>query len=248
MSVNERERPDPLVEIAVLAEELCDPREHVERLYEWTKSRNRKIAKKVTSVQPGLLEQLRDAIRGATVIDEVGRRSVPDSRPPLLLEALARHLEIVTGTNEWISHVRETHRGDLESNVRALVGAAASLDRAERFGLLRDLRRWRSWAAVMSGWANPALQPHVRCPNPDCATMGSLRVNPERKRGFCVECRQIWDDRDGSINVLAAYIKGENAKPRGKVPVRSTTQGNGGWADRRKPTPEVRVEFPDWVQ
>lgn len=247
MSVNERERTDPLVEIADLAEELCDRRQHTETVYEWSRSRNR-VAKQIRTVQAGLLEQLHDAIHSDATTDEQGRRGIQASRPPLLLEALARWLDIVTGANEWMSHAREQHRGDVAANIRALVGAAARFDSAERHRLLRDLRRWRTWAAVMSGWAHAPLQPHVACPNPECAAMGSLRVFPERKSGFCVDCRHVWDDRDGSINVLANYIRNETAKPRVKVVISSTAQGNGGWAERKPPNAENRVDFPDWVR
>ncbi len=247
MSVNERERPDPLVEIAELAEELCDSRKHTERVYEWTRSRNR-VSRPVVTLQAGLLEQLHDAIHGDTATDEQGRRTIPDSRPPLLLEALARWLDIVTAVNEWMSQAHEVHRSDAAANIRALVGAAAGFDLAERKRLLRDIRRWRTWAAVMSGWADPPLQPHVACPNPECAAIASLRIVPERKSGFCVECRHVWDDRDGSINVLANYIKSETAKPRAKVVIGSTAQGNGGWAERKPPNATSTLDFPSWVK
>lgn len=232
MSVNEKERKDPLVEIADLAEELTDPRQHTERVYEWSPSRNR-VSKPVVTVQAGLLEQLHEAIRHEAIADEQARHGVPASRPPLLLEALARWLDIVTGVNGWMSDAREEHRGSVFGNLRALVGVAARFGSDDRIRLLRDLRRWRTWAAVMSGWANPPLQPHVACPNPECGAIGSLRVIPERKSGLCVECKHTWDDRDGSINVLANYIKNETAKPRVKVPIRSSVQGHGGWAERR---------------
>ncbi len=235
MSVNERERPDPLVEIAVLAEELCDPREHVEQLWGWTKSRHRKVTGVHKTVQPGLVEQLRAAVHEpAGVLEEEGRRGRSNpSRPPLQLEALARLLDIGLFSNEWMSATRLEHRGGIEANIRALVGAVGGMDRDLQHHLLHDLRRWRGWAAVMSGWALPPYQPHVVCPRSECGQLGMIRIILERKTGLCVACQTVWDDRDGSINVLARHIEAETSKPHTKVPIRSTAQGHGGCAARR---------------
>jgi hypothetical protein len=232
--VNEREQKDPLVEIADLAEELCDATQHVERIYGWTPSRHRKLINEHVTIKSGLIDQLREAIFGTTATEDEGRRSIPSSKPPLLLEALARLLDITIGSNEWIHRTREVNRGDLESNVRALVGAAGRLDSSVRIELLVDMRRWRSWAAVMSGWALPPYQPHVACPMSTCGKLSSIRIILERKTGLCVECQTVWDDRDGSINLLAAYIAEETAKPHERVPVGSTVAGHGGWSERRR--------------
>lgn len=250
MTVHTRERKDPLVEIAELAEELCDARQHTERIHEWTKARNRKLTKVYITVQAGLIEQLRDAITAAVAPDdEGGRHGIPASRPPLLLEALARHIAISTAVNEWIHWLQLENRPTVEANIRALVGAAPTMDNLGRHAILADLRRWRTWAAVMSGWATAPLQPHVACPNPDCATMSSLRVYPDRKAGFCVACQHIWDDRDGTINLLARYIKTETARPHAKIPVGSQTTGHGGWAARHRDThTRPVIAFPDWVR
>lgn len=233
MTVNQRERKDPLVEIAELAEELCDPRQHIERIYRWTASRNRKFVRQHITIQPGLLEQLGNAIQAATVADDNGRRTIPASRPPLLLEALARQIDISVAVNEWMARTVTTNRGTNESNIRALVGTAPRLDSTTQHTLLHDLRRWRSWAAVMSGWALPPYQPHVVCPMPDCGQLGTVRIVLERKTGLCVACGATWDERDGSINLLAAYIEAETSKPHERVPVGSTVLGHGGWSERR---------------
>jgi len=232
MTVNQRERKDPLVEMAELAEELCNPHQHLERIHDWTPGRKRKLTRVYATVQPGLIAQLREAVSTAMVLDEQGRRTVPASKPPLLLEALNRHLTIATSTNRWIWDLQLVNRDTVEANIHGLVGAAPTLDPPLRFELLADLHRWRTWAAVLTGWAIPPLQPHVACPNPDCATMSSLRIDPERKTGFCATCGHMWDDRDGSINLLAAYIKRETEKPPRKVRVGSTVAGHGAWQTR----------------
>lgn len=230
-----REHKDPLAEIAELAEELCDPRQHTERVYGWTRQRNRKVVRLHTTVQPGLIVQLRDAVHEPATINEdhAPRGRAEPSRPPLQLEALARLMDIALYSNEWVHDARIEHRGGIERNIRALVGAAPRIDRSLQLGLLSDLRRWRGWAAVLSGWALPPLQPHVNCPNPDCAKLGTLRIILERKTATCCECKHIWDDRDGSIQLLARYIAQEQARPRLRVPIGSTVAGHGGWAGRR---------------
>lgn len=228
------ERKEPIIEIAELAEELCDPRSHTEPVYGWTKQRNKTLIRQHTTTQAGLIQQLRAAVRHPAVHDEqaVRGRETP-SRPPLQLEALARIMDITLLANEWLSTTRTVHRGDVESNIRALVGAAPRLDSDAQHRLLHDLRRWRGWAAVMTGWALPPYQPHVTCPRSECAQLGTLRIILERKTGLCVACQTVWDDRDGSINLLATYIASETAKPHVKVAIRSTVQGHGGWTERR---------------
>lgn len=231
----DRERKDPLVEIAELAEELCDPRQHTERIYGWTRQRNRKVIKLHKTIQPGLITQLRDAVHTPAGLadDQTQRSRATLSRPPLQLEALARLMDIALLSNEWIHHIRAVNRGPIESNIHALVGAAPGLDRDQQHQLLHDLRRWRGWAAVLSGWALPPFQPMVTCPNPECGKLGTLRIVAERQTATCGECRHIWDDTDGSIRMLARYIAAENSRPRVRVQVRSTAAGHGGWAGRR---------------
>lgn len=228
-----REHKDPLVEIADLAEQLCDPRQHTERIWGWTKQRNKKVVRIHTTIQPGLIVQLRDAVHTPTAEDEQTRHHRATlSRPPLQLEALARLIDIAVTSNEWVHHTRIVNRGGIEPNIRALVGNAPRLDRDLQHDLLSDLRRWRGWAAVMSGWALPPYQPHVPCPNPECGKHG-LRIIAERQTATCSECRHVWDDTDGSIRMLARYIAAENARPRIRVPVGSTSAGHGGWTTRR---------------
>lgn len=230
-----RERKDPLVEIADLAEELADPRQHTERIYGWTKQRNRKVVRLHTTIQPGLVTQLRDAVYTLflTTDGQAPRGRATLSRPPLQLEALSRLMDIALDTNEWMHDTRLPNRGGIEPNIRALVGAAPRLDCDLQHNLLTDLRRWRGWAAVMSGWALPPYQPHVPCPNPECGKHGTLRIVAERQTATCSECKHIWDDTDGSIRMLARYIAAENARPRIKVPIGSTASGHGGWTARR---------------
>lgn len=238
---------DPLIHIAELAEELCDPRQHTERIFGW-RNRNRVLERIHITTQAGLLTQLRTAIQPAATTDETGS-AVPASRPPLLIEALSRHLEIAMRTNRWIHHTRLPNRGQPEHNIRALVGAVHTLTSDEQHALRADLRQWRSWAAVLSGWANPPYCPHVPCPNPDCSKLGTLRIIIDRHKGMCSACGHIWDDQDGSINLLATYITEQTDRPHRRVPVRADAQGHGGWSENKKSsTAGARIDFPDWVR
>ncbi len=223
-----------LVDIAELAEELCDARPHTEHVYDWDHNRNRK-SRPVVTVQEGLLAQLRKAIQPSQTGDE--GRSVPRSRPPLLLEALDRHIAITTAVNEWIHDLRLENRTAVEANIRSLVGATSRLDYDGTHALRRDLRHWRTWAAVMSGWELPPFTPFVPCPKLNCGAKGRLRIDPTRKTGFCTNCKTVWDELDGSIGILATYISAETEKPHLRIPIRSGTEGHGGWAERRS-TPD----------
>jgi hypothetical protein len=225
-----------LVDIAALAEELADPRQHTEPLPEWDTSRNRTVRKVYITTVPGLLEQLREAVYpGNTTQDGNGPRGIPMSRPPLLIEALSRDVQIGLAISGWISNLGLENRFQREANVRALVGAAPHLEHDQLADLRTDLRRWRNWAAVLTGWALPPLTPHVPCPEIDCGTVGALRIILDRRSGYCSACSAVWDDRDSSINVLANYIQAETAKPRKRTRIGSTVNGHGGWAERRTP-------------
>lgn len=221
---------DPLVTITTLAEELCDPRQHREPVYEWI-NRNRKLTRTIVTIQAGLLEQLRDAIYpAATIADNTSTRSIPKSRPPLLIEALSHNIEITKGANRWTWRLGLTNRGAAEANIRTLVGAASHLDNDTRHELAHDLRRWRNWAAVMTGWATPPMTPRVPCPN--CSTLSSLRILPERRSALCSTCGNVWDDTDTTYTQLGQWIVKAADNPPPRLRITSSREGHGGWASR----------------
>lgn len=220
---------DLLNTIAVLAEELADARQHREPIYEWTPARNRKLARVILITQPGLLAQLRDAVQPASGTGE-GGRSVPASRPPLQLEALDRLIAIENGASGWLQLLQEPPRPYLEAVIRGLVGAAGRADDDMRHALAADMRRWRGWAAVMTGWASPPLSPYVPCPN--CDAIATLRILPERRSALCSGCDHVWDDTDGSLTALGSWVikQAENAPPRLRLGSRAA--GHGAWQSR----------------
>jgi hypothetical protein len=217
---------DLLIVITGLAEELVDARQHREPIYEWSPSRHRRKTGEHITVQPGLLAQLRDAIyEGPATAFNIGAQtsSTPaGSKPPLLLEALAHHIAITMAANRWIWELRITNLGAAEANIRTLVGAAATIDLDARRALASDMRRWRNWAAVSTGWANPPLTPRVPCPNPDCGQLSTLRILPEHRAAHCTRCGNVWDDTDNSIQALAEWVTHHTDNPMPRVRLTSS--------------------------
>ncbi|WP_328382957.1 hypothetical protein OHQ88_10625 [Micromonospora zamorensis] len=193
--------------IVDLADELTEPHQHVERFAVWDDNRNKKIRTHVT-IQPGLLAQLHDSVSEPISEDGgVGTRRPPASRPPLALEALSKHTAIVIGVTRWCWSLRLDLRDTAESNIRAIVGKAPELDDDTRQTLLTELRQWRRWCAVLTGWENDLFAPRVPCPV--CEKVGTLRVNLKAKAAFCnnMDCLAGWSDEDGSLYVLADHIR-----------------------------------------
>ena len=203
-----------LQDIADVADELTDPHPHLEKIYTTTTSRHRRLTHLHKTVQPGLLTQVRDAVLPAATQDADGHRGIPRSRPPLQLEALSLLVVIEIGAARWCWSVHLDQRDTAESNIRALVGAAATLDSDTQAALLDELRRWRTWCAVMTGWQSPLYQPHAPCPH--CDQRGTLRVNLARQSAFCTT--KTWSPERGehlwcatwnpaTIGVLADHIR-----------------------------------------
>lgn len=216
--------------IAELAEELCDPRHYREPVYEWTPSRNRKLVRVVVTTQAGLIDQLRESVHPVNTGE--GGRTIPASRPPLQLEALDRLIAIEDGALGWTHRLHLTSWHSLEAAIRRLVDGAARAEDDIRAQLLGDMRRWRGWAAVMTGWATPPMTPYIRCPNPDCGQLSSLRILPERRAALCSRCAHVWDDTDGTYAALGAWVVAQADNPPPKLRLHASTAGHGGWANR----------------
>jgi hypothetical protein len=192
-----------LSRIAETADLLTDPRPHVERSKVWDSNRNAKWRVHKT-VQPGLLAQLYESVipgRG-----ELDSRGKPGSRPPLALEALSAHTVITIAVTRWCWSLHLDLRDTPESNIRALVGAAAILDDDTARTLYTEMRTWRRTCAVLTGWEQLWQPDKIPCPVVDCGTLNSLRVNLTTQTALCVACRASWDADDGTIGILADYI------------------------------------------
>lgn len=214
------------VAIADLAEELCDPRQHREQRWGWSASRHKvRLADHIT-IQPGLLAQLHDAVAPLLAsLDEPGARGVPSSTPPLQLDALDRYLDIAVNAASWCHLLGVRTRLDPADNIRGLAGAQHGEHAA---ALLHDLRRWRGWAATMTGWRS-IYAPRAACPVIECGRTGTLRINLDRGTGICIACRSWWDET--TITILAQHIA-NTSDGHEPIRVRSGWAGHGGWASR----------------
>jgi len=222
-----------LTDIADLAEVLCDPHQHAERYEVWTKARNRQT-RRHTTIQDGLIKQLYEAVFHPG--GERGR-TAPASRPPLALEALGLHTAITVAVAKWCWNLHVPQRDSIEQDIRALVGAISTVDSDTQRTLHADLKRWRTWCEVMTGWETLFAPGEVPCPIVECGQVGTLRILLAAKRAFCRNpaqqpdgtpvCGATWDAT--TIGVLAEHIKLSTAKPRDPVKVRSGRSGTGGW-------------------
>jgi len=192
-----------------LADQLTEPHMHREPYTLWV-NRNRKTLHHVT-VQPGLLAQLYQSVIPASSSGDAPAGGVPGSRPPLALEALSRHDEIAMLVMGWCEELRLPLRVSVESNVRALVGAAPTLDNEGQRDLLAALRRWRHWCAVLTDWEHLYQPRGIPCiaitDGVQCEQSNTLRINLTAKTAMCKACGATWSDDDGSISVLADYIR-----------------------------------------
>lgn len=218
------------IAIADVCHELADPQQHRARRWQWDAARHKQTLPDHITTQPGLLTQLHQAVAPLLGSLDEGARSIPKSTPPLQLDALDRYLEIAVYAASWC-HTLDVHaRLQPEANIRALAGANHG-DRAD--DLLADLRRWRSWAATMTGWQS-VYAPRAQCPVLECGRTGTLRINLDRQTGICVGCRSWWDET--TITILAAHIA--DSEDHQTIRVRSGRAGHGGW-DSRAPAVAV---------
>lgn len=211
------DRATMLADIAAVADELTDVRKHREPFEVWSPSRHRVKRWHETTV-PGLLAQLRAAFVPGRAEQVESGSGVPGSRPPLHLEAISRHTVITVGAARWMWSLELTQRETVEANVRALVGAAGAMDSDAQAALLTELRRWRTWCAVLTGWETPPFRPHVACPV--CDTMDSLVIRLDTSKAYCrdMDCLSTWDA--SSIGVLGEYIR-RKTEGKGAVAARS---------------------------
>lgn len=176
-----------------VADELTEPHPHIERIPYWDTNRNKKHREHRTT-QPGLLAQLYDAaVDPVVVLQEAGGRSKPKSRPPLAVEAMSRYMDITAGALRWVKSVRIDPRDTPESNIRALVGMAARFDLDTLEALHQEMKTWRRWAAVMTGWETQVFRP--RCACPVCSTFGTIRarMTEAERLAYCNECQTWWE-------------------------------------------------------
>lgn len=195
---------DLLLDIAETADELTEPRNHIEIIEAWDHNRNRKRKRRELKL-PSLLAQLAQAVVPGESYAEEGPVTAAafGSRPPARLDAIDRLLAIEAASARWCWSLRLTLRDEPARNIRALVGAAAVMDSDTMRTLLDDLRTWRTWAATVTGWQRPPDAPRAPCP--DCEAYGTLRVRLDRSTACCLSCGAAWDQTN--ITILAELVR-----------------------------------------
>lgn len=203
---------NPLHVIADNAELLTDPRHHTERIWDWSPTRNKRTRRVHITTQPGLLAQLAElAEPGHT---DHSSRSVPASRPPLTAARQAL-TDITTDVNRWLHRTHLTARDTVEANIRALVGAAPTLDHAQQTRLATDLHAWVRRAQIHTGWADPPWHPQAPCP---VCGQRALSVRLDQQTAHCngrtadQPCTATWDAT--TIGILARHIRGHDQASR----------------------------------
>jgi hypothetical protein len=194
---------DALADLLAAADELTDPRRHVEVITAWDHNRNKKVKRRVTTL-PSLLEQLAEAVvPGETYVEGDAARPGFASRPPARLDAIDRLLAIEAAAARWVASIGLSVRSTTDANIRALVGVSGTLDSDTLDALVYEVTTWRAWAATVTGWQTPPWRPRVACPI--CESLGSLRIRLDRKTACCMACGDAWDE--SSIGLLAEHIR-----------------------------------------
>lgn len=181
-----------------------------------------------TTQVPALLAQLVVASPSGAV-DERDNHGY-GSRPTIRVDAIDTLSRIDDEAARWVRWLGHDDPGDkidpktgralpgsgTRRCVRLLGGLAPSLPAAVRTQLLRDVRRWWTWARIVSGWDSPAWRPDNTCPM--CGERRSLRVNLAAQAAFCVhdQCRETWDATN--IGLLADHIRTESEQERQPLP------------------------------
>ena len=161
---------------------------------------------------PSLLWQLEHA----TPSGQGGERgnSGYGSRPAARVEALSCLQSIDREASTWVRQLGEDDNRDTAGTILQLHGLLPRLEACERrragccdrHQLEHDIRAWWTQARIVTGWDSPAWRPDNTCPS--CEVRGTLRVKLADQAGFCVECRETWDET--SIGLLAEHIRAEN--------------------------------------
>ena len=140
-----------------------------------------------------------------------GGHRVPGSTPAARMDAINALLVIDAEVTQTVGVYLDEDRATIAANLRALVGLATELGEPDQRDLAKQARRWRTMAALVTGWEVPATRlTQNTCPL--CAARGSLRVRVDANAGtgtaLCVECHETWDET--TVGLLAEHVRWEN--------------------------------------
>jgi len=209
-----------------LVQELCEQTQHREFYM-----RKRKPRYHVT-ISPPLLVQLDDAVEPKPSV-ESGASRPASSRPAGAIDAIDTAMRIGKEAAEWLRFLGEPVPSTKAQRLRHHRDPHDTLHRVRRLGALAvsrehcgrnrprgdcctyhcieaDVRRWWSWARIVTRWDMPAWQPDNTCPL--CDARGTLRIRLVEKLATCIEdaCRGTWDEL--TIGLLAEHIRAENGE------------------------------------
>lgn len=229
------EPPNPsrsrlLADIAEAADALTDSRQNVEPIHDADEHRNKRMRRVYVTTIPGLIQQLRDAAEPGATGDSNGVRSIPDSRPPLALNAVSLLTAIEYGAARRCLALGVATRDTVEATIRMFVGDASQWDSGAQANLAAELRSWRVQAEVITQWRCEPVELCAPCPaevEPGwiCGARGTLLADPDTGAARCVTCGTKWSPDDaaakgGLFDQVKAYRDGSRAaadKVRGEV-------------------------------
>lgn len=188
-------------ELVLVQQDLTDSRKIVELVGQPLRRHEIRV--------PGLIEQLYMAATDPSLVaEEGGSRMKPKSKPPLAVEAWSRFQDVDRAVRRWVRSVRITEHSDLSRCIRELVGAAAgqrgylAWDEETTEALLLEMRSWRTWAAILTGWESAPWRPYIHCPV--CEGVSTIWVNMTVGSAYCASCKFDWDDARKLADQVAA--------------------------------------------
>lgn len=200
---------DPLTRLAEAAEALTDPRTHRSPRHTWDANRHKVALPDHVTTLPGLIQQLRDMTEPGSGEEGPGAKSVPDSRPPVSLDAVSLLASIEFGTARRCLEFGLAPRDTLESTIRLIVGAASRLSGDKQRILSVEFGSWHRQAEVICRWQTGAVELVAPCPavldEGTCAARGSLLANPDTHAAWCIVCGTSWEPED--FDRLAEHVR-----------------------------------------
>lgn len=164
----------------------------------------------VTVMTP-LITQLLEASEPSSSA-EAGAIRPATSKPAARLDAIDTAIRIDHAAVTWLNHLGwypDNHHTTID-NIRHLASLTPNQDHDTTRTIEADIRRWWTWARIITGWDTPAWAPANTCPL--CGTRGTLRIRLDQHIATCTEdtCRQTWDHQ--TIGLLADHIRLENGE------------------------------------
>jgi hypothetical protein len=201
---------DPRTQLADAVTALVDPIQHVETYPLRSAYPDGRAAQEIhvwRTVHPSLLDQLATAVEPSASAND-GSRGY-ESSPSASLEAIYVRMRIERESADWLWHLTRTVRDTVVANLRALVGAPATV--AELKTLAGVAGRWVTWARIATKWDVPPRR--IPAPCMACEARDTLRARgdtPATIVATCYACGEVWSGADGTIYVLGEHVKRYN--------------------------------------